>query len=414
MKVPRFARTVALAFPSTILTALGFALAFLVCTAPENATAQTGSVECQPCYSWNGCECVFTGCGGNSPIIVDTTGKGFHLTSAGEGVVFDIKGNGHPLHIAWTDATSGNAFLALDRNGNGIIDSGKELFGNVTQQPPSNDPNGFLALAVFDKPEHGGNGDGIIDQRDAVFAHLLLWIDENHDGISQPEELHSLPELGVYSLALKYIDSPRTDEYGNQFRYKSAINPDPKDGESKDGRWNYDVFFTTVPLSGELLPSDVDVASLSGGAQSPPPCGIEQIPAASRIIPPDIVSVAISSSNSQFCKGTQSGWLREVAKIVTDQSGQDIVLNLEYLTEAVTIGATNQLNLLPPNTGTAFTNESGQFSDTFYACSAACPGSGQTDATQSITDLLPNGDGPYTLSPNSLVYKCTGITVNGK
>ena len=191
--------------------------------------------------------CLSTDCNCHliSPIVVDTTGKGFHLTSAVSGVMFDIAGDGHPIQIAWTDAVSGNAFLALDRNHNGTIDDGKELFGNFTEQPRSSHPNGFLALAEFDKPENGGNGDGVIDKRDAVFSHLLLWIDENHDGISQPNELHTLPELGVYSISLHYRDDRSAfDQFGNWFHYQAALNPDPKDGESGDGRFTYDVFFT--------------------------------------------------------------------------------------------------------------------------------------------------------------------------
>jgi hypothetical protein len=160
-------------------------------------------------------------------------------------VIFDIRGNGRPAQVAWTAADSGNAFLALDRNHDGRIDSGKELFGNFTEQPASSAKNGYLALAEFDKPENGGNGDGIIDWRDAVFAHLLLWIDDNHDGISQPSELHSLPELGVYSIGLRYRDEPLTDVFGNGFRYRGVLNPNPLDGESKDGRYTYDVFFVT-------------------------------------------------------------------------------------------------------------------------------------------------------------------------
>jgi hypothetical protein len=183
---------------------------------------------------------------------VDTTGKGFHLTSSADGVMFDMAGDGHPIKIAWTAADSGNAFLALDRNHNGKIDNGKELFGNFTAQPDSDQPNGYLALAEFDKPEKGGNGDGIIDSRDAVYSKLLLWIDENHDGISQPNELHALPELGVFSISLHYTDDHHDDPYGNWFHYKSALNPNPLDGTSKDGRWTYDVFFD-VAQSGDAL-----------------------------------------------------------------------------------------------------------------------------------------------------------------
>ncbi|HEY1657030.1 MAG TPA: hypothetical protein VGG14_01680 [Candidatus Sulfotelmatobacter sp.] len=185
---------------------------------------------------------------GCTPIIVDTTGDGFHLTSGSNGVTYDFLGNGNPFKLSWTAAGSGNAFLACldcwkDLPNTGKIDSGKKLFGNLTEQPLSAHPNGYLALAEFDKPENGGNGDGIIDNRDAVYPKLLLWIDENHDGISQPNELHTLPELGVFSISLKYNVEPFVDQYGNRFRYRGVLNPDPLDGKSKDGRYTYDVFF---------------------------------------------------------------------------------------------------------------------------------------------------------------------------
>lgn len=196
-----------------------------------------------------------------SPIVIDTTGEGFRLTSAEEGVLFDFFGDGHPLQIAWTARDSGNAFLALDRNHDGKIDNAKELFGNFTAQPPCPDGggacrNGYRALAEFDKPENGGNGDGIIDHRDVVFSRLRLWIDENHDGISQPSELHTLDELGVHSLSLRYKELWHTDRYGNLFHYRGAVNPDPRDGESKDGRWSYDVFFVVAKSRGKVNMDD--------------------------------------------------------------------------------------------------------------------------------------------------------------
>jgi hypothetical protein len=180
-----------------------------------------------------------------SPIVIDTEGEGFHFTSAAAGVSFDIAGSGHPIQIAWTDSGFHNAFLALP-GPDGLVHNGQQLFGNFTPQDPSTRKNGFLALAEFDEPDQGGNGDGVIDDRDAVFSRLRLWIDENHDGISQPEELHTLAEFGVSSIALNYQISNKRDSFGNQFRYRARVNPgqvhDRRDETSEVGRWAYDVF----------------------------------------------------------------------------------------------------------------------------------------------------------------------------
>jgi hypothetical protein len=82
----------------------------------------------------------------------------------------------------------------------------------------------------------------VIDSRDAIFSSLRLWVDANHDGISQPEELHTLPEMGVLSVSLDYSLSRRTDEFGNVFRLKAKVNPGVS-GEPGVGRNVYDVFF---------------------------------------------------------------------------------------------------------------------------------------------------------------------------
>ena len=166
-------------------------------------------------------------CGGgipycpSSPIVINAKNQGFHLTSMQNGVKFTFGSN--LLQTSWTDPDYSNAWLALDRNGNGTIDDAGELFGGLTPQPPSLNPNGYKALAVFDEPRNGGNGNGKIDPGDAIWPSLRLWIDRNHNGISEPNELIPLSEAGVFAISLNYTLSEKTDQFGNEFRYVANI-----------------------------------------------------------------------------------------------------------------------------------------------------------------------------------------------
>ena len=164
------------------------------------------------------------------------------MTSAVRGVVFDILATGDAQRISWTAAGSDDAWLTLDRNGNGLIDDGREVFGNVTAQPviDRDELNGFAALAVFDQPSQGGNGDGWIGPRDRIYRQLRLWQDRNHNGISEPSEFSSLEDAGVTAISVDYKESGFVDQFGNAFRYRARVI---REGRGRGpAKWAFDVF----------------------------------------------------------------------------------------------------------------------------------------------------------------------------
>lgn len=158
-------------------------------------------------------------CDTGSPLLVKLSRRdSYRLTSVEDGVDFDISARGRVSRVAWTPAGSDLGFVVLDRNGNGIIDDGSELFGTETAlRNGKRAPNGFVALYDLD----GGFGvtDMKIDRSDVAYSQLRIWVDENHNGFSESDELLTLAQAGIISLPFEYRETPRADENGNKYKY---------------------------------------------------------------------------------------------------------------------------------------------------------------------------------------------------
>jgi hypothetical protein len=97
----------------------------------------------------------------------------------------------------------------------------------------------FISLSLLHVAANGGNGDGKIDGRDAIFSSLRLWVDANHNGISEPGELYPMPSLSVVAIDLNYREKKRHDQHRNHFRYRAKVY-DSRGAQL--GRWAWDVY----------------------------------------------------------------------------------------------------------------------------------------------------------------------------
>ena len=154
-----------------------------------------------------------------SPIFVQLDQGPFEFSSAQNGVLFDMFGTGTRVRLAWP-VSPNTAWLALDRNRNGVIDNGTELFGNTRRLDSGvMARSGYEVLADLD-----ANDDSIIDAQDPSFDDLLTWEDRDRNGVSSSDELMDLNDASIVALHLDFSESRRQDRWGNRFRYRAKVD----------------------------------------------------------------------------------------------------------------------------------------------------------------------------------------------
>ena len=136
-----------------------------------------------------------------TPIMLDLNGDGVQTLGLSAGVRFDVRANGLPMQTGWVSKQDG--LLVMDRNGDGSINDGSELFGSSTLLPDgTRAQDGYQALTALDK-----NSDGVINCQDDIFGQLRVWVDANSDGLSAPDELRTLDSWGIASISTQAIAS---------------------------------------------------------------------------------------------------------------------------------------------------------------------------------------------------------------
>ena len=166
-----------------------------------------------------------------TPIILDLDGNGVSTQSIDAGVRFDLFADGSPVRTGWVSPTDG--LLVLDRNHDGRINDGSELFGSSTVLANGQKASdGYTALRELD-----GNHDGVISSTDAAYGDLRIWIDSNSDGVSDESELRTLTSLGIAKIRLTATTGTTTDN-GNILGLTSSY--ETTDGVTHDAA---DVWF---------------------------------------------------------------------------------------------------------------------------------------------------------------------------
>ena len=140
----------------------------------------------------------------SDPLILDLDGNGIQTVASESGAYFDLDGNGFAERAGWV--SPGDGFVVRDLDGNGLIDTGRELFGDQTLMPDGSvADHGFEAIGALDS-----NNDGNIDVNDEAWSSLRIWKDTNGDGYSSADELISMEDAGVAGVSLAYT-SPNTN-----------------------------------------------------------------------------------------------------------------------------------------------------------------------------------------------------------